>query len=732
MEGDNQPINNNNHYSHNTSHPNFNNNYNYHNHNHNRGAIPNQHLPNHYSTQHFLPPNGQYNGQPDSHHHLNHQYKIPYYTPSATFTNSSKPFYPTNAYNSVLTSIAPITTQNGLIITSNQQLHTTTPGDEINPHLNNQRANLNIVVSTSENPILHSYQHPINGYHAATSVPPNPSYPHMQPTAQYIPAPHPMFYIHPLPMTQFYPAHHYAPPQIATAQPTTILTNSALHQQLATPPISPAHIEQDLSGGSNELNTNNCDLVNKATDKKTSETVEEVKNINSEQVNNENDNKKSPDLAINQIELKNEAENISNISFLSPESLDEKQDLKENFKFTEDISDVSFTVSSIDEKSESSLTEEKEAETNDPKDYNLTNNISDKLNSKLEILDLNENENENESVLTNDSGKEEANKTEPNDLAEFVNKEEEKSNETSNQPATRSWADLFKSNKDIKCNKPNTDLSIASKTSDLNLFSTNDFEPLGQHQIESILKNTSKLQQTIKSVPLEEDEIFPKLAKKISNLVLKHSLPLLDPRGFKNQSNWCYINSILQALLYCPPFYNLMREIGETPNIFREKSATPVIDSFAKFFTNFMPNEDLMRKIKTKNGPFNYDELRKLEPFEPKCIYNVLGNINNQCLKGNQEDAEEFFSSVLNRLNEEMLSLINFETKRNSHKQQQKKNLAKNNGPQNENSGNCNNTELETSSTNSSNSTTGKPNETKWLDLKNKQHKISPVNSVSI
>ena len=49
----------------------------------------------------------------------------------------------------------------------------------------------------------------------------------------------------------------------------------------------------------------------------------------------------------------------------------------------------------------------------------------------------------------------------------------------------------------------------------------------------------------------------------------------------------------------------------------------------------------------------------KGEPIEPRCIYDVLGAIKSECLKGRQEDAEEFLSSVLNGLHDEMIALFN-------------------------------------------------------------------------
>lgn len=77
----------------------------------------------------------------------------------------------------------------------------------------------------------------------------------------------------------------------------------------------------------------------------------------------------------------------------------------------------------------------------------------------------------------------------------------------------------------------------------------------------------------------------------------------------------------------------------------------------ARFFINFLPSEPMMKKVKS-GGSFNLDDMPKGEPFEPKCIYDVLGSIKSECLKGKQEDAEEFLSSVLNGLHDEMVSLF--------------------------------------------------------------------------
>lgn len=36
---------------------------------------------------------------------------------------------------------------------------------------------------------------------------------------------------------------------------------------------------------------------------------------------------------------------------------------------------------------------------------------------------------------------------------------------------------------------------------------------------------------------------------------------------------------VLQALLACPPFYNVMREILDTPRFFRQQTSTPIVDN---------------------------------------------------------------------------------------------------------------------------------------------------------
>ncbi|KAH7642573.1 ubiquitin carboxyl-terminal hydrolase-like protein 4 [Dermatophagoides farinae] len=160
-------------------------------------------------------------------------------------------------------------------------------------------------------------------------------------------------------------------------------------------------------------------------------------------------------------------------------------------------------------------------------------------------------------------------------------------------------------------------------------------------------------------IPIKNDPIAFKLAKRLrDNIHLKHSLPTIMPRGLINRGNWCYVNATMQALLACPPFYNLMREISETPGLFRQSTSTPIIDNFARYFVKFLPT-DYKRQMKNVGNSY-LEELLNTDPFEPTFIYDTLkhcGMIKNDAQRGHQEDAEEFLSSVLNGLNEEMIHL---------------------------------------------------------------------------
>ena len=47
------------------------------------------------------------------------------------------------------------------------------------------------------------------------------------------------------------------------------------------------------------------------------------------------------------------------------------------------------------------------------------------------------------------------------------------------------------------------------------------------------------------------------MAAFLKSYALNHKAQSLKPRGLSNRSNWCFVNAIMQALVACPPFFNL-------------------------------------------------------------------------------------------------------------------------------------------------------------------------------
>ncbi|XP_055324192.1 putative mediator of RNA polymerase II transcription subunit 26 isoform X3 [Sitodiplosis mosellana] len=151
---------------------------------------------------------------------------------------------------------------------------------------------------------------------------------------------------------------------------------------------------------------------------------------------------------------------------------------------------------------------------------------------------------------------------------------------------------------------------------------------------------------------------------RLGDFILKYKVDnnsiSLRPRGLTNRSNYCYINAILQALLACPPFYNLMKSIPLDAPVQRFKTNTPTIDAVHELVREFsnLPNGSRLHR-RDKGGNKKEDvtfELVTDSSIEPTAIHKLWNSTRNDN-EGRQEDAEEFLGYVLNKLNDEMLEL---------------------------------------------------------------------------
>lgn len=131
-------------------------------------------------------------------------------------------------------------------------------------------------------------------------------------------------------------------------------------------------------------------------------------------------------------------------------------------------------------------------------------------------------------------------------------------------------------------------------------------------------------------------------------------IAFLEPRGLINTGNMCYMNSVLQVLIFCIPFYDFLDQVGKRA-AHSFKSETPLIDAMIMFMREFkvidsaVSAEQLRRRLKS-------EELEQYgEPFTPEFVYDAIRKLPRfaSMRRGHQQDAEEFLGFLLEALHDE-------------------------------------------------------------------------------
>ncbi|KAJ8919829.1 hypothetical protein NQ315_006358 [Exocentrus adspersus] len=223
-----------------------------------------------------------------------------------------------------------------------------------------------------------------------------------------------------------------------------------------------------------------------------------------------------------------------------------------------------------------------------------------------------------------------------------------KESTSTSSPANKSWASLFASNKSNGASIQTPEVGVEKPKTVLTEFESNN-------------ENLCPIKHPRKAKFIDPD--CYRMGEFLTNYSVDGRAVSLQPRGLINQSNYCYINSILQALIACPPFYNLLCGLSQNISSNEKRKPTPVIDGICRFVKEFKHLPANMRvSNRRSDGKVQKKEQGILIntdiPFEPSWIYKMLNGIRTDLIEGRQEDAEEFLGCLLNGLNDEMLELM--------------------------------------------------------------------------
>ncbi|XP_069168182.1 uncharacterized protein [Procambarus clarkii] len=189
------------------------------------------------------------------------------------------------------------------------------------------------------------------------------------------------------------------------------------------------------------------------------------------------------------------------------------------------------------------------------------------------------------------------------------------------------------------------------------------FNQEAEKPLEEIPSPMEALEHKMPDPPLAEADLDKaKIGAMLREYIQDHHHVALQPRGLINKGYWCYVNAPLQALLACPPFYNLMRNIPNISGLKKGKSSTPVIDSIVEYiheFSDMAPMLKPCKKDKANAAARKEPDIVTGTAFEPLYVYKMLATMNGDMFTdGRQQDAEEMLSFVLNGLHEEMVEAL--------------------------------------------------------------------------
>jgi ubiquitin carboxyl-terminal hydrolase 10 len=157
-------------------------------------------------------------------------------------------------------------------------------------------------------------------------------------------------------------------------------------------------------------------------------------------------------------------------------------------------------------------------------------------------------------------------------------------------------------------------------------------------------------------MPAQKNENLADVLSGLGEDVTQYSdkIAFLEPRGLVNTGNMCYMNSVLQILVSCTPFYQFLDHLGRrAAHSFH--SDLPLIDAMIMFMKEFRvidaaTSEDQLRLRLKANELEQYGDA-----FAPEFVYDMVRQLPRfrDMRRGHQQDAQEFLGFLLEEMHEE-------------------------------------------------------------------------------